>query len=284
VWLPPADLADYVAAGELTQVFYFDLLQQPFEAQAFRSSISQCLESLKDAAGLPAWTLNSHDAHRAVTRYGLIDAEPLQTPDINAQRTRARGLVDVPLGIARARAAALLLLALPGPVYLYQGEELGLPEVQDIPDDARRDPIWERSGHTEHGRDGSRVPLPWRSSAPNFGFSDAEAASPPWLPQPAWFADFAVETETRDEASTLTFYRRALAARKELDPSAPLEWVELGREDVVAFRRGRILSVTVFDGVSLAVAREWGRCVASSGAVGETIPAGTTMWFDTGGV
>ena len=281
VWLAPAELADYVRPGELDQVFYFDLLQQPFDAQEFRLSVGACLEAFKNTEGLPAWTLNSHDAHRAVTRYGLVDVEPLQTPDITAQRTRARGLVDVPLGVARAKAAVLLVLALPGPVYLYQGEELGLPEVQDIPDEARRDPIWERSGHTEHGRDGSRVPLPWRADAPRLGFSDPAGAAAPWLPQPEWFAEFAVDRQEADPGSVLAFYREAVAARKALDPGSELEWVEIGRDDVVAFRRGDHASVTVFEGEPLAVSPEWGRLVVSSGPVDGSVPANTTAWFTT---
>ncbi|MFX9672879.1 alpha-glucosidase, partial [Acinetobacter baumannii] len=93
----------------------------------------------------------------------------------------------------RATSALLFMLALPGAAFLYQGEELGLPEVQDLPDDARRDPIWERSGHAEHGRDGCRVPLPWDPDAPSFGFTTGT----PWLPQPDWFRPFAVETQER---------------------------------------------------------------------------------------
>ncbi len=91
----------------------------------------------------------------------------------------------------------MLTLVLPGSVYLYQGEELVLPEVQDLPDHVRQDPIWTRSQHTEHGRDGSRVPLPWDSNAHAFGFSTATT----WLPQPAWFADFAVDRLERDRDS-----------------------------------------------------------------------------------
>lgn len=265
VWLPPADAADYIRPGELHQVFTFDLLQQPFEAKAFHASITQCLESLKEAEGVPAWTLNSHDVHRAVSRYGLTRAEPMATADANALRTRVRGEVDVPLGIARAKAATLLMLALPGTRYLYQGEELGLPEVMDLPDDARQDPIWEQSGHTEHGRDGSRVPLPWREG-PDFGFSQGEGAAAPWLPQPGWFAEFTVERQEVDPASVLAFYRRMLRARRDLDAAAPFEWLELGREGALAFRRGPHVCVTVFEGAPLEPRPEWGREVISSGS------------------
>ncbi len=286
VWLPPAEAADYIRPGELHQVFNFDLLQQSFDAREFRTSITDCVDALKHAEGVPAWTLNSHDVHRAVTRYGLTDPEPLNTADANALRTRARGAVDVQLGIKRAKAALLLMLALPGAAYLYQGEELGLPEVQDLPDDARQDPIWERSGGTEHGRDGSRVPLPWRADAPNFGFTlatqneadhaTAPTTTPPWLPQPAWFADYCVDRQDADPESVLAFYRRALGERRHLDPDAPLVWLEIQREDAIAFRRGQYVCATVFDGPPIDAPAEWGQAVISSGTPGGTT---TTTWY-----
>lgn len=285
VWLPPAEAATYIRAGELHQVFNFNLLQQPFEPEAFRSVIADAIEAQDqaDVAGVTAWTLGSHDVHRAVTRYGLTDPEVLRTTDINAIRTRARGAVDLELGIARARAAVLLLLALPGSAYLYQGEELALPEVQDLPDDARQDPIWGRSGYTEHGRDGSRVPLPWHVGKPGFGFSDTRTAAGdartvarPWLPQPAWFADFAIDVQEGDPHSTLAFYRRALRERRNLDPAAPLDWISTGRSDAVAFRRGNYTCVTVFDGPPLDAPGDWGEPVISSGG---TARGATTTWY-----
>ena len=279
VWLSPTEAADYIAAGELNQVFYFDLLQQPFEAGAFRLSIDETITGLKHAEGVPTWTLNSHDVHRAVSRYGLVEAEPMTSPDVNAHRTRARGRVDLTLGIERAKAAALLLLALPGSVYLYQGEELGLPEVQDLPDQARRDPIWLRSQHTEHGRDGSRVPLPWTATGRSFGFSAEGASSPPWLPQPDWFADFAAERQRQDPDSVLSCYRQALRARRGIETDAPLEWLETGRDDVLAFRRGRLTCLTVFDGADYLPPPSWGMPVCRSRPGTGALPAASTGWL-----
>ena len=278
VWLSPSDASDYIRPGELKQVFYFDLLQQPFEAGAFQLSIDETLAGLKraEAAGVPTWTLNSHDVHRAVSRYGLVEREPMTSPDPNALRTRARGRVDVPLGIARASAATMLLLALPGSVYLYQGEELGLPEVQDLPDEARQDPIWERSGHTEYGRDGCRVPLPWTAEAPAFGFSTAT----PWLPQPAWFADFAVDAEDGSSDSVLSLYREAIRCRRAIPADAGLEWIATGRDDVLAFRRGGFVNVTVFDGAALTAPVEWGEPVLSSRPLTDRcVEPGGSAWF-----
>lgn len=276
VWLPPADAADYIRSGELKQVFYFDLLQQPFEAAAFRLSIAETLDGLKQATGAPTWTLNSHDVHRSVTRYGLIEPEPLRTADVNALRTRARGRIDLGLGTRRATAAALLMLALPGSTYLYQGEELGLPEVQNLPDEARTDPIWERSGHAEHGRDGCRVPLPWQADEPNFGFSTGQ----PWLPQPAWFAQFAADREGAEPASVLALYRSALAARRRFDPGTDLEWLETGHDDVLAFRRGDIVTATTFGHDGFDAPAAWGDIIlTSTSMLRRQLPADSTAWF-----
>ena len=276
-WVSPEHAADYIRSDELQQVFFFDLTQQPFEAAAFRSSIESAYAPLSDDHGVPTWTLNNHDVHRSVSRYGLVEPAPTVSADPFALRTRRRGRVDVELGTRRATAALLFVLALPGSVYLYQGEELGLPEVQDLPDDVRQDPMWARSGHTDFGRDGSRVPLPWRSGEPAFGFSSGT----PWLPQPDWFADFTADRQEDDPDSVLNLYRRALRARRELDPRAPLEWLDTSRTDVLAFRRGDLVCVTAFAGSPYVVPEEWGDLVLASGArvEGRTMPDGYTAWF-----
>ena len=155
-----------------------------------------------------------------------------------------------------------MLLALPGSVYLYQGEELGLPEVLELPDDARRDPIWHRSSGKEHGRDGSRVPLPWSPDPPTFGFS-AEQRTQPWLPQPDWYGKFAVSIQDFDPQSTLSMYRDALGARRRLFQGS-LEWLDTGRSDVLAFRRGHGICVTVFGETPYVPPVEWGPVVLSS--------------------
>ena len=281
VWLPPAAAAAYIRTGELNQVFYFDLLQQPFQANAFRRSISETLAGLSDVEGVPTWTLNSHDVHRSVSRYSLTDAEPMFTADLNALNTRARGTVDVQLGVQRATAAALLMLALPGSVYLYQGEELGLLEVQELPDEVRQDPIWARSNRTEFGRDGCRVPLPWTQSGDTFGFSAGVSSS--WLPQPDWFADFAAATQAMDPDSVLSFYRSALQARRRIDQQSPLEWLETGRSDVLAFSRGALTCVSVFSGDPYLPPDTWGSRICTSrvhsSSPSRTLSNATTAWL-----
>jgi alpha-glucosidase len=279
VWLEPNDAAAYIRPGRLHQVFYFDLMLQDWDARAFRASIEATTASVPSDGGTPTWTLNNHDVHRSVTRYGLRKREPMRSDDDNAIQTRARGEVDLTRGLRRARAAALLLLALPGSVYLYQGEELGLPEVLDLPDDARRDPIWFRSEGREHGRDGSRVPLPWEPSGPAFGFSPPDGAAP-WLPQPRWYADFAVATQERDPLSTLNLYRAALASRSQVFDGERLEWLDAGREDVIAFRRGGGVNVTVMSSFAYTPPSSWGRVVLrSQPGAGDTVGGDTSAWL-----
>jgi alpha-glucosidase len=279
VWLGPADAAHYIEPGRLHQVFYFDLMLQPWDGDDFRRSITQTLANVPAAGGVPTWTLNNHDVHRAVSRYGLVAADLMTTDDANARRTRPRGTVDVGLGVRRARAAALLLLALPGSVYLYQGEELGLPEVLDLPDESRRDPIWFRSNGTEYGRDGSRVPLPWSPHPPSFGFVPGDGQDP-WLPQPDWYGNFAVSSQDAAASSTLAMYRQALGSRRDLFGGEQFEWLDAGRDDVVAFRRGDGVCVTVFGGEPFTVPDSWGELVLRSDALaGRSVPADAAIWL-----
>jgi Glycosidases len=279
VWVPTVtDLARYLRPDELSQAFYFDLLMTGWDAAAFRASVERGLAEI-DATGAPVtWTLANHDVHRAVTRYGLIRPEgTVGSPDPVGGAVRARGEVDVARGLRRARAALLLVLALPGSVYLYQGEELGLPEVLDLPDEARQDPIWFRSGGTEYGRDGCRVPLPWRPDEPGLGFGSPH----PWLPQPPWFADYAVTLQWDDGSSTLNLCARALRERRvRLAGAGPLEWIDVpGRPDVVAFRRGAVTSVTVFGDEPYAVPPAWGRIVLTSAPTDGPLPGESTAWL-----
>jgi len=147
----------------------------PWVASALRNVIDATLEAHGRVGATPTWVLSNHDATRHVTRLGR--------PYTGVRRRELDDIlpVDIALGTRRARAAALLMLALPGSAYLYQGEELGLWEVEDLPEEVLEDPIWERSGRTVRGRDGCRVPIPWEGDAPPFGFgppgSDALAAA-----------------------------------------------------------------------------------------------------------
>lgn len=142
--------------------------------------------------------------------------------------------VDPEAGLRRARAATLLMLALPGSAYVYQGEELGLPEVADLPTSVLQDPIWEQTGHVRKGRDGCRVPLPWTTTGPSYGFG----ANGAWLPQPPSFAAYSVEAQDGVEGSTLELYRTALRLRRKLIDGETLRWAQDTPEGVLQFDRG----------------------------------------------
>ena len=182
----PESMARFVRHDEMSQAFNFSWLLAPWSASAFARVISRTLDQLAEVDAAPTWVLSNHDVVRHVTRYG-----------------------GGPVGLARARAATLAMLALPGSAYLYQGEELGLENV-DVPEEFRQDPAWLRT-HRDW-RDGCRVPMPWAGDAPPYGFGPGPGQ--PWLPQPLDWADRSVAAEEQDPDSTLAFYKAALAARR----------------------------------------------------------------------
>ena len=270
-WAAPARLPLYARPDELGQTFEFDLVIEPWDAERFRDSIRNALERAHAAGASSTWVLSNHDLVRHASRFGLPAgtdlAAWLMTHGTEPVEDRAAGL-------ARARASSLLLLALPGSAYVYQGEELGLPEVADIPFDALEDPIWERHGHTEKGRDGARVPLPWAPDGPSFGFG----AGGSHLPQPAWFADFAVSVEDADPASTLNLYRQALATRARLLAGEGVRFAD-DRDGVIeVLRDGGWRSITTF-GVSAALPD--GEILLSSAPIGadRLLPPDATAWI-----
>jgi alpha-glucosidase len=235
VWYDtPATLEPYLAPDGLPQVFNFQLILPGWRAAAFRAAIDSAL-ALTSGSRAP-WVIGNHDVPRPASRYRLDEG---YTPE-TIIRLIALGDRNAATGARRARAAALLLLALPGSAYIYQGEELGLPEVTGIPDDARRDPRFRRTGGRYPGRDGCRVPLPWARSGPGLGFSEDsgpggpgfprtggvspragttvtdEGAHPaaPWLPQPPDWGRYSVESQLADQHSFLNLYRAALRLRR----------------------------------------------------------------------
>ncbi|MCE7007514.1 glycoside hydrolase family 13 protein [Kibdelosporangium philippinense] len=177
--------AHYLRPDELHLGFNFRLVEADFDADAVRLAIESSLHAAADST--PTWTLSNHDVVRHVTRYG-----------------------DGELGLRRARAMTLVEFALPGALYIYNGEELGLPTVE-LPEWALQDPVWKRSGHTRRGRDGSRIPVPWEGTEPPYGFSTTANT---WLPMPLEWASLTVEAQLEDEDSTLSLYRHAIELRK----------------------------------------------------------------------
>jgi alpha-glucosidase len=231
-WVTGLDrLARYLRPGELHSAFNFEFLMGAWNAGELRGLIDDTLREL-GAVGAPAtWVLSNHDVPRHATRYGAPDGgRSMWSGD------RGSVAVDLRVGLRRARAAALLSLALPGGVYIYQGEELGLWEVRDIPAERMDDPTFTRTGRT---RDGSRVPLPWSGEEPPYGFSPPDAAAEPWLPQPAEWGEVSVARQDGEPGSTLELYRAALHIRR-AHPAlgdGGLTWDETAPEGVLSFTR-----------------------------------------------
>jgi alpha-glucosidase len=280
IWIPDAvRLARYVGPGELHTVFNFPYLSCPWDAAQLRSVIDHTLE-LHALVGAPAtWVLSNHDVDRIVSRYGRADtAFNLQ------QRPYFRGFpVDLQLGTRRARAAALLTMALPGSVYVYQGEELGLWEVEDIPDELRQDPIWRRTGGTDPGRDGSRVPLPWSGLEPPFGFSPPGATSEPWLPQPKEWRDLTVEAESGQADSMLKLYRAALRIRR-AEPAlgdGPMAWLP-SADGVLTFdRASSVRCVANLSDAPVNLPAHAAVILASGPLTDGLLPPDTSVWLRT---
>ena len=218
--------------------------------------------------------LSNHDVTRVVTRYGRTDT----SFSFGAKRTGIP--TDGALGHRRARAAALLAMALPGSFYLYQGDELGLPEVEDLPVDRIQDPMHFQSGGRDPGRDGCRVPLPWAGDTAPFGFSPPGSLAEPWLPQPDDWARLTAAKQRTIPDSTLELYRRALKLRRaHLTTSGrPLEWLP-SPDGVLAFRRDDL--VCVVNLTSEAIALQWAGTVlvASVALDGQTLPADAAAWI-----
>ncbi len=247
------DFAKYLRPDELHLGFNFRLVRAKFDAAEIREAIENSLAAA-DLAGSPAtWTLSNHDVEREVSRYG-----------------------GGALGITRARAMALVMLALPGITFIYNGEELGLPNV-DLPDEVLQDPTWERSGHQERGRDGCRVPMPWEGDAPPFGFSTDPDT---WLPMPAEWADLTVQNERDDPESTLALFQAAIHLRKDRTEfrGGTLTWQHTD-DDTLVFRTAGGLVCALNTG-SVPVALPSGEVLLASGPLtGDELPPDTAVWL-----
>jgi alpha-glucosidase len=278
-WVTPVERAIlYVRPDEMHQAFNVDFMDAGWDAARITSAVVGATSANASVGAAPTWVLSNHDTVRHASRLGM----PPGTPNLNG-----RGIgpgdpqPDRALGLRRARAAALLMLALPGSSYLYQGEELGLPESTEMPDAARRDPTFRRSGGSIRGRDGCRVPIPWAKEAPSFGFGPG---ADPWLPQPEDFGDLAVDQQLGVGGSTLELYRSALRLRRERRlGSGGLALVRGYPDDVVA------LVVTDDSGAGTLVVCNLGSqpvslpagatvLLSSEEAEGPGLPADATVW------
>lgn len=253
-------LARYVRPDELSQSFNFQYLDAGWRPERLRRVIDRSLADNGEVGAPTTWVLSNHDVVRHATRFAYDPDDPLL-----AQQGAGIGpndpQPDAALGLCRARAATLFMLGLPGSAYLFQGEELGLPEHTTLPGQVRQDPTFHRTEGRVLGRDGCRVPLPWTSDVQtNYGFSVPAVASsaeapltspaPAWLPQPESWARFSAAANEADPDSVLHLYRKALALRKELQlGEGDLRWyagadaaTDLTRnQDVLAFQNGSTL-------------------------------------------
>jgi alpha-glucosidase len=275
LWLPDADrLIRYLRADELHTAFNFDYLSCAWEPRRLRESIDAALTAHAPVDAPTTWVISNHDVTRPVTRYGRDDTA------FSFEAKRVGTPTDPARGTRRARAAALLSMALPGSMYIYQGEELGLPEVEDIPDDRKRDPMWFRSGRRDPGRDGCRVPIPWEGDRPPYGFSP-DGADSPWLDQPAGWAALTMAAESRDPSSMLALYRAGLRVRR----SAPwgdqvsISWLS-DSDASFAFARGeRFICLVNFGPEPVPLPSGVELLIASSELEGGAVPADTTVWL-----
>ncbi|CAM5247061.1 alpha-glucosidase [Streptomyces spiroverticillatus] len=273
VWLPDAErFARYLRPDELHTAFNFSFLACPWDPEKLRRSIDDTLAEHAPVGAPATWVLCNHDVTRTVTRYGRTD-----TAFDFATKTY-RTPTDLALGTRRARAAALLTLALPGSAYLYQGEELGLPEA-DIPRDRIQDPMHFRSQGVDPGRDGCRVPLPWEADEPYSGFG---STAEPWLPQPEGWPAYAVDRQDVDPGSMLALYREALRIRRSVPGfgDGPMEWLD-APGDVLFFSRTEGLCCLVNLGAAAVDLPAHGEVLLSSGPLDAEgrVPQDTAVWL-----
>ncbi|MFD9098618.1 alpha-amylase family glycosyl hydrolase [Streptomyces collinus] len=272
-WVPDARRALYARPDELGQAFNFEYLQACWDAAELREVITGSLETARAAGASATWVLSNHDVVRHASRLVL----PAGTDENAWLLSGGRAPVaDGETGLRRARAATLLMLALPGSSYLYQGEELGLPEVADLPTAVLQDPIWEQTGHVRKGRDGCRVPLPWTAAGPSYGFGSGAA----WLPQPESFAAYAVEAQAGTEGSTLELYRTALRLRRKLLEGEALTWAPDAPAGVLDFVRTETWRC-VTNCAARPVALPPGEVLLASTPLPEpgVLPPDTTVWL-----
>ena len=257
-WVPPHRAGRYVSPTSLHQIFGFDFLVVAWDAQIMQRTITQGIDAVANFGAPPTWALSNHDSPRVVTRLGGGD-----------------------VGLARARALATVAHALPGGIYVFQGEELGLSDA-DLPDSARQDPVFTRTHGEQKGRDGARVPLPWAGTVPPYSFT--ESKQPTWLPQPTGWESFTVESENADPRSTLNLYRILLHDRKQL--SGAVTFIDTENSGVMIFSRAQGFHCAINTGTDpFALIKEFPNCevmVSSDmqlGGKNESLPPNCAVWF-----
>jgi alpha-glucosidase len=280
-WVSPATrIARYLRPDELANSFNFEFLISLWEAAFLKERIVVSMAAMAEVGAPSSWVFNNHDLVRSVDRF---DLGLLNVDKSTLHRQGDPKKFNLERGTRRARAGALLMLALPGGAYVYQGEELALPEVRDIPEDRLTDPRWVMSGKVDRGRDGCRVPLPWHHEPVGaFGFSANESLKPvdAWLPQSEWWGNFASSKQDGVEDSTLTMYRKALAIRKAEAGlgDGPMTWIDVN-DDVLAFTRPGNFGCYVNFGEEIELPADSEVLLASGPLVGNKLPTDTAVWL-----
>ncbi|WWC93099.1 uncharacterized protein L201_008064 [Kwoniella dendrophila CBS 6074] len=285
-WVAPDRKGLYASSDGLGQAFSFDILLCNFHKEEYEECINRSLAAAREIKSSNTWVLSNHDVMRHASRFGLPDVPNENLPvsqvalNVFLQNKLQDPKVDVEGGLRRARAMTMMILALPGSTYIYQGEELGLQEVVEISPEERQDPIFRRTEGHDIGRDGCRVPLPWVSNEKNFGYGSGKSAH---LPQPDWMSQYAVDVEDRDPSSTLNVYRKALELRKELQGPEELEWIKNddANSDILHFKRPGGWEVVVNFGKTEINIPAGQVLLNSSGKALENdkIPGETTVWL-----
>ena len=273
VWLPSDRRVRYTRPDELDQAFNFEFLEARWDADTYRQVIDASLRDARSVGTVPTWVIGNHDVVRPVSVLSLPPGTDRRAWLLSDGRAPEPDFV---LGERRARALVLLKLALPGSAYIYQGEELGLPEVADLPADALEDPRWVNSGHTDKGRDGCRVPLPWSTSGPSFGFGSNGS----WLPQPSWWGQYSVEAQANVPDSMLRLYQETLSLRENCVIDEEVRWdPRLDQGPVLAFWRGGYVLVMVNTGEDPVPLPEEEVMVASVPLEGRSLPGNAAVWL-----
>lgn len=281
---PPSRSALYVRPDELANTFNFDFLTVKWRSEPLKKSIDASMAGMAEVGAPVTWVLSNHDVVRVVNR---LEAEFVSEGETEkaAESITATRTFDHVRANQRARSAALLMLALPGAVFLYQGEELGLPEVLDIPTERLQDPIWKMSGNKERGRDGCRVPLPWKTTeAGAFGFSSNVeiTRTSSWLPQPEHWGEYSAEGQEAQESSMLRLYRTALRHRK-TNPSLMNEyfsWLDSPHHSFI-FTRAQdesFLCIVTFE-AGESIPPGYMVLMSSQNIEEGRIPPNTTVWL-----
>lgn len=271
-YVHPERLPLYASTKTLGQCFDFRFIETPFEAGAYKAATQEAIELAAKNKSSCTWTLSNHDQIRHATKMAL-------NPAVNRRdwmlSNGTSSPIDMVSGTQNALAATMYILGLPGSTYMYQGEELGLHEVTDIPEKDIQDPQYLRNLKVDKGRDGCRVPLPWTATGSSFGFGSGGAH----LPQPKWFADYAVEVEEKDAQSPLAIYRKALAIRKELITKEEIKWHKTTDISVLHYSRPNGWHCITNFRAEFYPMPKGEILISSHPLVNGKIPAGTTVWF-----